>query len=42
LWHVVHEVWYFRENAGIAFARGAETKMYIKTPTRTKMALRRK
>ena len=23
LWHVVQDVWYLRENAGIAFARGA-------------------
>jgi hypothetical protein len=25
LWHVVQEVWYFRENAGIAFPEGTIT-----------------
>src|SRR2546427_8787361 len=33
LWQVLHEVWYFRENAGIADARGTDpTTNQRKTP----------
>src|SRR5215469_2207764 len=40
LWQVVHDVWYLRENAGMAFALGVEPRIQVRHMTIVTVAVK--